>query len=261
MPPILMAFFLLLGATTGPPAVKALVTPKDASTRPKWGEPAPQEYRTWASSVAPGRQSCEVTYFALATRNRATRLRAGGVEQLLDWSWSFARTLQAGERHTLALEFLDPRHGTRLACHEQTATCDTGYVAAERATAEGRCAPDALAPGVKGGKPRLTARTAPFTMYDPAIGGAFVDVEFQITGDVDEEWYCPAIMVEWPDDTRAFRESDCPPFADRDREHRFKWKFNHGFPGGEWRVKGCLTKPGKLLACETVLVRVVGGGE
>lgn len=37
----------------------------------------------------------------------------------------------------------------------------------------------------------------------------------QIRGPEDESWYCPAVEWTFPDGTRAFVESDCPPFEER----------------------------------------------
>ena len=180
----------------------------------------------------------------------------------MDVSWSVARQLAEGERRTLAFTFRNPVGGSVLACQEQSVVCYNARMFTTDTTEvrEGRCRPDA--PKVRqnsDGKPRLTAWTRPFILNDPRVGGAYVDVTFEITGTVDERWYCPALVVEWPDDTKTERESDCVPFDQRDPEQRFRWTLNHGFPGGTWTVKGCLHKSGELLACETVIVRVIGG--
>jgi hypothetical protein len=97
-------------------------------------------------------------------------------------------------------------------------------------------------------------------LYDPSIGGAAVDVEFVVRGKVNEAFYCARLDVEWPDTTRTVRESDCPPFAERDASERPpRWTFKRTFPPGEWKVRGCLSKSGKPLSCTEVLVHVVGG--
>jgi hypothetical protein len=182
----------------------------------------------------------------------------GGVEQALDTSWSAQRSLREGERRYVAFEFRDPVGGAVLACQEQAVVCynERAFTTDTTEVHEGSCAPDAKAPLSKGGKPRLTGHAPPFTMSDAAIGGAYVDVTFEITGTVTEEWYCPAIEVTWPDETVTKRESDCPPFDQRDTEQRFRWTFNHGFPVGTWKVKACLYKSGATLACSETVVRV-----
>lgn len=267
MPPIVIAFFILIGAMTGPPLVKGLDPRPDRISHSKLGKPAKDAYRTWTSRqwIAVSDDTthkCAVTYFALSTRRTPVRLTAGDQEQALDTSWSFPREVAEGERHAIAFTFREPVGGKQLACQEQAVACISarGPGSLEmRSVTEGQCAADASAPASKGGKPRLTAQTPPFTMNDPATGGAFVDVTFEITGRVTEEWYCPAIDVLWPDETHSKQESDCEPFPGPP-EQRFRWKFNHGFPGGEWRVHACLSKGGRQLACEDVTVRVLGGG-
>ena len=42
-------------------------------------------------------QKCDVTFFAQVTGVQQVRLNADGVEQLLDQSWTFNRTIKAGE--------------------------------------------------------------------------------------------------------------------------------------------------------------------
>lgn len=108
--------------------------------------------------------------------------------------------------------------------------------------------------------PKFTGRASPaLALADPATGGAAVTLWFRIVGDVGESWYCPRLDVEWPDGTHTMRESDCPPYEDRDPDQRYTWDFTRGFPVGEWKVKACLSKSGKVLTCETVVVHVVGG--
>lgn len=264
MPPILVAFFLLLGGLTAPDLVKGLDPRPDRSSRSKFGKPAPVEYRTWTSrpwvAVSDDQtRVCSVTYFALATRNAVVRLEAGGAEQLLDSSWSFPRELKEKERRTLAFNFRDPQSGESLSCQEQTVVCYSSRAMSLEAedVREGRCAPDARIPGKKGEKAALVGQAPPFRMYDPAVGGAFIDVAFEIRGPVPESWYCPKIEVEWPDGARTSRESDCDPFPGPP-DQRFRWTFNHGFPGGEWDVKACISKSGRQLACTVVKVRVMG---
>jgi hypothetical protein len=264
MPPILVAFFILIGATTGPPVVKGLITPKDPTSRSKIGKPAPDEYRTWTSRpwiAVSDRETraCDATFFALSTARRPVRLIAGGAEQILDTSWSFERRLREGERRTVAFDFRNPEGGASLSCQEQTLTCyPANGIAAQTEVVEGRCAPLPKAPRRKAEKQALVGHAPPFVPIDLGIGGAYVDVTFEIQGVISEEWYCPAITVYWPEGAESVRESDCATFPG-DPDYRFRWPFNHGFPGGEWNVKACIAKSGRQLACTVVKVRVVGG--
>jgi hypothetical protein len=62
--------------------------------------------------------------FALATREHLTRLRINGMEQLLDWSWSWPVMVPAGMRGDgLMVEFIDAQTGKVVATHELSAEC------------------------------------------------------------------------------------------------------------------------------------------
>jgi hypothetical protein len=62
--------------------------------------------------------------FALVTRERLTRLRVNGVEQNLDWSWSWTADLPNGTRGgDLRVEFIDPVGGAVLATHLVSENC------------------------------------------------------------------------------------------------------------------------------------------
>src|SRR3990167_718094 len=181
MPPILVAFFLLLGGLTAPDLVKGLDPRPDRISHWKVGKPEPESFRTWTSrpwiAVSdPQTRTCDATFFALSTRRTPVRLVAGGEEQLLDTSWSFARSLKEGERRTVAFDFRDPEGGASLSCQEQAVTCyaGRGYAEAEEVR-KGRCAADPRAPQKAAGKVKLVGYTVPFTMMDPGIGGAYVD--------------------------------------------------------------------------------------
>lgn len=230
----------------------------------------PDAFHTWSSRpwIALSdrvTRTCEVTFFATTTRRPPNLMVLGGEVQPPEpgaWSWSARRVLREAERRTIAFEFRNPETGALLACHEETVVCYSPYAVSldAKEVREGQCHPEAVAPVGKVQKPHLVGHVhPPLAMSDAAIGGAYVDVDFEIVGQLTEEWWCPRLEVRWPDDTVTMRESDCTPFEQRDPKERFRWKFNHGFPSGEWRVRGCLYKSGATLACEDVRVRVVGG--
>lgn len=265
MPPILIAFFIALTAATVPPVVGGLTAGKDKSTRPKRGKVEAPAFRTWTSypwiAVANrDTRTCDVVFFALTTGS-PVRLLVGGEEQPLDTAWSLYRTLKAGERRTIAFEFLDPRGGKRLACHEEALTCYSQQAGApDTEVREGQCWKGAQLKPRKGGPRVFGGHTKAFHMFDPTVGGVYADVYFDITGDVGEDWYCPRLEVRWPDGTVSTSESDCPPYEERNPEERTSWPpFNHGFPAGTHNVTACISKAGKQLACTSVQVRVVGG--
>jgi len=125
MPALLWAFFIALSAAVGPPTIKGLVTPPDASMRSKHGKPAPQEYYTRISSPRfdkPG--VCTFTITAWATRNTLTRLQVQGNEQLLDWSWQWDADVPFGMRgEGMVVEFIDPVTRLVVATHTLAESC------------------------------------------------------------------------------------------------------------------------------------------
>lgn len=125
MPPILLAFFIVVGAMTAPPAVKGIVSGVDPMMRSKLGKPEPVSYRTWTSSPRfekPG--VCTFTVFALVSRSRLTRLQVNGVEQLVDWSWSWDVDIPHGYRASgMKVDFIDPVTRAVLASREIAEEC------------------------------------------------------------------------------------------------------------------------------------------
>ena len=87
--------------------------------------PSPVEYRTWTSSprIDP-KGNCTFTVFPLVTREKLTRLRINGQEQLLDWSWSWEAEVPAGNHGSgMRVEYVEAVGGQVVADHEITASC------------------------------------------------------------------------------------------------------------------------------------------
>jgi hypothetical protein len=85
-------------------------------------------YRSWTSSpdATTFRKTgkCVVTVFALATREKLTRLRVNGNELEVDWSWSWDAEIPEGHHASgMFIEFLDPVGGAVLAKHEVMTLC------------------------------------------------------------------------------------------------------------------------------------------
>jgi hypothetical protein len=264
MPPILIGFFILIGATLGHSLVKDLDPRSDRNTRPEFRDPVPQGYHTWLSRSDPAiatNGTCDVTLFALANRNRIVRARLDGVEQALDSSFSVARRVPAGTRRYMKAEYLDPVGGAVLACHDVSLSC-YGQVWGDLNPVQsptGPCSETRVPSSENLGKPRLTGRHLPlFALTDLNTGFADVTVEFVLRGVITEAYYCPRLEVDWPDGTRTVREADCAPFAQVGGAERApeRWSFSRAFPAGEWPVTACLYKAGRRLTCDTVRVRV-----
>jgi hypothetical protein len=126
MPGIAWGIIIIWGALTG----SALLGPPkawdgvDSTMKSRYGKPAKVEYRTWTSSPQIlSNKSCQVRVFALVTREHLTRLRINGVEQLMDWSWSWPADLPPNTRGETTVEFIDPVGGAVLATHTVTEIC------------------------------------------------------------------------------------------------------------------------------------------
>jgi len=264
MPPILIAFFILLGGMTAPPLVKGVVAGKDPSSRSKFGEPARQEYRTWASRMSPAQAdadgTCQTTFFAMSTRNAVVRARLDGVEQGLDWSFSKAVLIPAGTRQHFKAEYLSPVGGEVLACHEVDVACyGKAWSELRDARNAAPCA-EVQTPNQKSrtGDPRLVLRGG-MTLAHPATNGADMVVSAEIEGLLTEKWYCPAVRFEWPDGSESKMEADCAPWPPEDlSKAERKWKRSHWFPAGEWTVRVVLSRSGKDFARQEVRVIIKG---
>lgn len=118
-----LVYLIWLGASTallGPPKAWDRVDPTVPRGHYKRDK---VEYRTWSSSPRVGDKECSFTLFALATQEKVVRLRINGVEQLLDWSWSWEAKLPRGYAGSVTVEFLDPVGGKLLASHDLSAEC------------------------------------------------------------------------------------------------------------------------------------------
>jgi len=238
--------------------------PFSDSPKSKFGKPAAVEYRVWAAqtwvTVSDEKtKSCDVTLFALTTRRHPSRLLVDGVEQALDTSWSIEERVAEGVHRTWSIEFLDPVGGAQLACRTAELYCVSQYASQTKKSLRPvhSCVSQSTVANKKSEKPSLIASSSPqMAMFDAAIGGAVVTVRFSIAGQLNEAWHCPRLDVSWPDDTKTVRESDCDPWPAKADS---SWSFSRVFPGGEYKVRGCLSKAGRILTCQDATVRVVGG--
>lgn len=121
--PLVGLYLILAGAGTallGPPRAWS---PHDTS-QSKGMSKGTVEYRTWTSSPRfekPG--TCSYTVFALVTREQSHRLRVDGVEQLVDWSWSWPVDVKLNQHSAVTVEFVDPVTGETLATHNVAEWC------------------------------------------------------------------------------------------------------------------------------------------
>ena len=56
----------------------------------------------------------------------------------------------------------------------------------------------------------------------PQLGIAPLTVQIRAFIDhPSEDWYCPSMEIIWTDDTKSFRESDCPPWPEVEEGYRW----------------------------------------
>lgn len=261
MPPIVVAFFLLFGGALAPDFVKGLDPRPHGDKR---GAPVETFYRTW-TSTAPMHltegDTCPVVFFAMTNSKRAVRARLDGEEQLLDTSWTKEVAVRAGRRRHFKAEFIDAESGRLLACQEVNVRCYGRWTSLdlEDERAAPPCTPDAKVPKKNLGDARLVLTAPPMTMSIAGEAYATVIVTAEIQGEITEDWYCPGIRFDWPDDTHSVRESDCVPFSSMEAKDIVRrWPTAHHFPAGTWKVRACLFRTEKDFACAETTVRVIG---
>ncbi len=130
MPGLLAVFFALMGAGAGTALLDAQA--------PVWGRVdrnahssghyrVPQGFMVWTSTpgqALAGRDGkCHATAFAVSQGQRRVRLRIAGVEQLVDWSWTYEMTIAEGTRQRVPFEFINPVGGAVLAQREAVVSC------------------------------------------------------------------------------------------------------------------------------------------
>lgn len=266
MPPILWVFFVGVGLGTGLPLLQGVTKGVDPNVQFNVS-PAPQEYRVWSAAASRRPNSgCAGTSFALSTRGRVTRLRVDGQEQLLDTSWKSDVQLSQGESRTSRYEFLDPVGGALLACREVTVQCKEVGRADRFVSSRSLCYDTMPVHPDEAGPARLKVIAPNFvSSYYRKVGGVWmgggqVELVVKVVGEVTEEWWCPDVEVDWPDQTRSFAGGDCDPWADSasQRTTAQSWTFPRRLAPGENRILVRLVRNGHTLVSTTVLIRVTG---
>jgi len=145
MPPVLWAFFILIGLSLGSignekPKPWAGVDP---TNRTKLEKPE-RGFYTWSSATPfmvatrdfRGVESCLAVVFGVSLGQRRVRAQFDGFEQELSWSWRQDVSAKPGERRVTTVRYLSPVGGEELACHETAFTCvpDVGWDGRVRVT-------------------------------------------------------------------------------------------------------------------------------
>jgi hypothetical protein len=237
----------------------AAVVP-DWNTRAKLGKPAAQQYQVWSVASHSKPKECKGTTYALATRNRVVRLQVDGEEQTLNYSWRFDHNMRMGDQQETRYEFLDPRSGEALACRTMEVRCDVGFRRVVFKSVGGPCDWEPVSKEAEGDA-RLDV-IAPHFISSQMIqigpnqwsGAGWITVTVRVIGVLTEEYWCPAVQVEWPDQTRSYKESDCDPWDGR--QARQSWKFTKRLPQGAQIIRVRLLRAGKVLTAAQVKVDV-----
>jgi hypothetical protein len=111
----------------------------------------------------------------------------------------------------------------------------------------------------RAGGPRLVVKVQPPVGMASHNHGARMTLTARIEGAMDERWYCPQIEWIWPDGTVSRAEEDCAPWEPRGDEGPRVWTQVRYFAAGDSPVDVELSKRGKVIAREQVIVQVAGG--
>ena len=126
MPPVLLVFFMVLGAGAGLPVIGGLTKGVDPEKRPIGHYRCEQQFRAWTTGptlLADENQICHATWFVVPGCGKPTRLQIGAFEQNLDTSYTFDTELAAGTQQSAHLTFLDPLGGAILATRDVSVRC------------------------------------------------------------------------------------------------------------------------------------------
>ena len=177
----------------------------------------------------------------------------------MDTSWAIPVRVPEHVRRVVAFQYIDPVTHLEVACHEVLVACVPEIDPTISSVMRGPgCASQAPTPKMYTGAPRLVLRLPHNVLPVLGVAAAYVELHIRIEGEVTEEWWCPAVEVEWPDGTRSRRESDCTPWAEAttvDRR-RQSWQFGAWIAEGTSVVVVTLTKSGHLIARERAEIQV-----
>ena len=177
---------------------------------------------------------------------------------VVDTSVTMPWEIEEGILQTSQFIFSDPETGERLACRESWVHCrKDGATHGTNTCDKVERPPD----NRKIGKPRIKVSYPQILLSRAGYYGAPVTFRVSIEGELTEEFWCPGVEVLWPDDTRAYKESDCDPWDGTQVAMQQSWKFTKWFSEGTTHAEFRLKKVGKTIAREVVTVNVRGGGE
>lgn len=239
MPPVFIAFFALFGLTLGAQVPRAFIHGGDQATRSHLGKPEPIEYQAWTSTPwiqaarpePPGELACRGSLYASTTGRTAVRVRVDGAEQLLDTVTRLDYEVPPGTRRNWRVEFLDPIGGAPLSCQQPSLACyDPLRGTVEKEEGE-KCEGGAFGRVTEtdhtAGGPRLALLYTRFAFGHSMSGAYRFRLSVRVDGALTEEFWCPRVVVRWPDATESSKESDCAPWDGSQVGERQSWDFEH----------------------------------
>jgi hypothetical protein len=111
---------------------------------------------------------------------------------------------------------------------------------------------------VKPGRPKLVASARPAV----AIAPARVVITAELVGGANdfEEYYCPTVVWDWDDGTVSESSADCQPYEPGVSEITRRFRMEHRFRAGSYRVLFSLKNRDKEVAATTVRLQIRPGG-
>ena len=108
-------------------------------------------------------------------------------------------------------------------------------------------------------RPSLSLKATPGTGMVPIRVSA--TAEFKGGDDDYQEYYCPTVEWNWGDGTVSEAANDCEPYEAGVSQIRRRFTQSHTYKrAGAFRIVFRLKHRDKVLASQTTLVRLLGGG-
>jgi hypothetical protein len=106
-------------------------------------------------------------------------------------------------------------------------------------------------------RPKLTLRAQPLISISPSR----VVLTAELVGgpNDNEEYYCPEVQWEWGDDTRSASASDCEPYQAGKSEINRRFRVEHLFRAGSYRIVLSLKRHDKTIDTASTSIQVRAG--
>ena len=109
-------------------------------------------------------------------------------------------------------------------------------------------------------RPTLSLRTIPGTGMVPVR----ISATAELKGGTDDfqDYYCPTIEWIWGDGTVSEVSADCEPYEPGVSQIRRRYTVSHNYTrAGIYRIVFRLKTKGRIMAAQSVAIRLLGGGE